>query len=41
LAENIAACDIELDAGELHRITTAADAIDIAGGRGTGYEQYG
>jgi len=41
LAENIAACNIELDADELHRITTAADAIEITGGRGTGYEQYG
>ncbi|PMX03102.1 aldehyde oxidase [Pseudomonas sp. FW215-R2] len=41
LAENIAACDIQLDKSELLRISAAADSIEITGRRGTGFEQYG
>lgn len=40
LEENLAAADFDLTVAELDRLTEAADTIKIAGGRGTGHEQY-
>jgi aryl-alcohol dehydrogenase-like predicted oxidoreductase len=40
LEENLASADVEFTRADSERLTKAADAIPIEGGRGTGHEQY-